>query len=60
MLEDALSDGLAVVLISSDFDEVVGLSDRAIAFDRGMQIAVIESAELTVGRVSTLSAGAVE
>jgi ribose transport system ATP-binding protein len=60
MLEDALSDGLAVVLISSDFEEVVGLSDRAIAFDRGVQVAVIGSEELTVGRVSALSAGAVE
>jgi ribose transport system ATP-binding protein len=60
MLEDALSGGLAVVIISSDFEEVVGLSDRAIAFDRGMQVAVIGSAELTVGRVSALSSGAVE
>jgi ribose transport system ATP-binding protein len=60
MLEDALSDGLAVVLISSDFEEVVGLSDRAIAFDRGMQVAVIGSEDLTVGRISALSAGAAE
>ena len=60
MLEGALSDGLAVVLISSDFEEVVGLSDRAIAFDRGMQVAVIGSEDLTVGRISALSAGAAE
>jgi ribose transport system ATP-binding protein len=60
ILEDALSNGLAVVLISADFEEVVGLSDRAIAFDRGVQVAVIGSEELTVGRVSALSAGAAE
>ena len=33
-----LADGKAVVLISSDCDEVFGLSDRAVSFYKGQQV----------------------
>jgi ribose transport system ATP-binding protein len=57
LLEEALSSGLAVVLISSDFEEVVGLSDRALVFDRGRQAAEILSRDLSVSRVAAVSSG---
>ena len=58
-IAEEIKDG-NVVLISSDFEEVVRLADRALAFDRGRQVGVIEAADLTVGRVTALSSGTLQ
>src|SRR6185369_15647574 len=35
LLQAALDEGLAVLLVSSDFEEVAGICHRALIFDRG-------------------------
>jgi ribose transport system ATP-binding protein len=57
LLEEALAAGLAVVLVSSDFEEVAGICDRAFVFSRGRQIAELSRAELSVARITHLAAG---
>ncbi len=59
ILEKALKGGLAVVLISTDFEEVAGLADRAIVFSRGKPVASIESEHLSAGEIASISAGVV-
>ncbi|MFD7500832.1 sugar ABC transporter ATP-binding protein [Streptomyces sp. NPDC059850] len=48
LLDDALADGLAAVLISSDFEEVAGVCRRALVFVRGAVTAELSGASLTV------------
>jgi ribose transport system ATP-binding protein len=57
LLDEALSRGLAVVLVSSDFGEVAGICDRAFVFSRGRQIAALSRSELSVARITHLAAG---
>jgi ABC-type sugar transport system ATPase subunit len=50
-----LSDqGMSVILVSSDLEEVVAHSDRVLVMARGRQIAVLEAAEATVERILNL------
>jgi ribose transport system ATP-binding protein len=60
ILRDALSHGLAVLLISSDFEEVSGLSHRALIFNRGRVAAELTHGELSIARLTALAAGAEE
>jgi ribose transport system ATP-binding protein len=60
ILRDALSYGLAVLLISSDFEEVAGISNRALIFDRGRVVAELTHEELSITRLTALAAGAEE
>ena len=55
-LAEATAQGLAVVLVSSDFQEVVGLADRAIVFGRGRAIGTLGGEDLTVDALSRLTA----
>ncbi|MFJ6758622.1 MULTISPECIES: sugar ABC transporter ATP-binding protein [unclassified Streptomyces] len=48
LLDDALSSGLAVLLISTDFEEVAGVCHRALVFVRGTVSAELTGAALTV------------
>jgi len=57
LLERALAERLAVLLVSSDFEEVAGLCDRALVFSRGKPVAEIPRAELSVARLTALSSG---
>ena len=59
ILEKALKKGLAVILISTDFEEVAGLADRAIVFSRGKPVASIESKRLSAGEIASISAGVI-
>ena len=43
LLQKALDEGLAVLLISSDFEEVAGICHRALIFDRGSVTAELQS-----------------
>jgi ribose transport system ATP-binding protein len=60
ILREALSRGLAVLLISSDFEEVAGISHRALIFDRGRTIAELSHAELSIAHLTALAAGGEE
>jgi ribose transport system ATP-binding protein len=57
LLQAALDDGLAVLLVSSDFEEVAGICHRALIFDRGRVTAELSRAELSIPRLTALAAG---
>jgi ABC-type sugar transport system ATPase subunit len=46
--------GMSVILVSSDLEEVVDHSDRVLVMARGRQIATLEAAEATVERILNL------
>ncbi|MFO1057147.1 MAG: sugar ABC transporter ATP-binding protein [Dongiaceae bacterium] len=60
LLQGALDLGAAVLLISSDFEEVAGICHRALIFDRGRVAAELARADLTIPRLTALAAGAAE
>jgi ribose transport system ATP-binding protein len=59
-LNAALRAGLTVLLISSDFEEVEKIAHRALVFGRGMLIAELPRAAITVARLTELAAGGAE
>ena len=58
MLDDELSQGTAVVMVSSDFDEVAGVCHRALVFNRGRIIAEIPRERLSVTMLTSIASGA--
>ena len=57
-VEEQLRDGAAVLLVTVDLDELVGLADRIVVLYRGRVRAVIEHADATVDRVLAVASGA--
>ena len=57
LMRQSQANGLAVLLVSSDFEEVATVCHRAIVFDRGHAVAEIPRAELTVSRLTALASG---
>jgi ribose transport system ATP-binding protein len=57
LLDAALSKDLAVVLVSSDFEEVAGLADRALVFSRGRSVAEVGRADLSIERLTAIATG---
>jgi ribose transport system ATP-binding protein len=57
ILQEALDGGLAVLLISSDFEEVAGICHRALIFDRGRVAAELPRVELSLARLTALASG---
>jgi ribose transport system ATP-binding protein len=57
LLREALAAGLAVLLVSSDFEEVVGLSHRALVFDRGRVVAELPRDQLSIARLTEAASG---
>ncbi len=51
LIEQALGEGLAVVVVSTDFEEIAHLCHRALVFNRGRIIAELAGAELTIESV---------
>ena len=60
LLQEAIDHGLAVLLISSDFEEVAGISSRALIFDRGQVSAELSRDELSIARLTALASGGEE
>ncbi|TPQ22901.1 sugar ABC transporter ATP-binding protein [Streptomyces sporangiiformans] len=52
LLDDALAAGLAVLLISTDFEEVAGVCRRALVFVRGAVTAELSGPDLTVAALT--------
>ncbi|GHI82846.1 sugar ABC transporter ATP-binding protein [Streptomyces xanthophaeus] len=52
LLDDALAAGLAVLLISTDFEEVAGVCHRALVFVRGTVAAELTGTALTVAELT--------
>jgi ribose transport system ATP-binding protein len=57
LLQLSLRRGLAVLLISSDFEEVERICHRALVFSRGRVVAEIPRERLTVAALTQLAAG---
>ena len=57
LLKGSLARGMAVLLVSSDFEEVVKVSHRALVFSRGKVVAVLDRGDLSVSKLTSLSAG---
>ncbi len=56
-LNAAVREGLAVLLISSDFEEVEKIAHRALVFSRGTVAAELPRAHITVARLTAHAAG---
>ncbi|WP_442819046.1 sugar ABC transporter ATP-binding protein [Streptomyces sp. NBC_01235] len=52
LLDQALAEGLAVLLISTDFEEVAGVCRRALVFVRGTVTAELSGADLTAAELT--------
>lgn len=58
LLEESLADGLAVLMISSDFEEVANVCDRALVFVQGTVTAELSGAELSIANLTAAASGA--
>jgi ribose transport system ATP-binding protein len=58
MLNQELARGAAVLLVSSDLDEVAGICHRALIFDRGRIVEELPRQQLSVNRLTALVGGA--
>jgi ribose transport system ATP-binding protein len=58
MLNKELAGGTAVLLVSSDLDEVAGICHRALIFNRGRIVQELQRPELSVARLTALVSGA--
>jgi ribose transport system ATP-binding protein/rhamnose transport system ATP-binding protein len=56
LLRDIAARGVAVVVISSDFEELLGISERIVVISDGMTIADLPSALLDVEKLTLLAA----
>jgi ribose transport system ATP-binding protein len=52
LLQQSLKEGLAVLLLSSDFEEVQRICHRALVFSRGRVVSEIPGSELTIARLT--------
>ena len=57
LLEQAIAQGMGVLLISSDFEEVERIAHRALVFDHGAIAAEIARDDINVTRLTQLAAG---
>jgi len=57
LLQQSLRDGLAVLLLSSDFEEVERICHRALVFSRGVVVSEIPRDELTIARLTSDASG---
>jgi len=60
ILGEYVAGGNAVLLVSSDFEEVAGISNRALVFRRGNVVSDVPRDDLSVLRLTELATGAVD
>jgi ribose transport system ATP-binding protein len=58
MLNEELARGAAVLMVSSDLDEVAGICHRALIFDRGRIVEELGRDRLSVARLTAIVGGA--
>ena len=56
LLQDAADAGLAVIVISSDFEELLGVAERIVVVSDGLTIADLPAARLTEEKLTLLAA----
>jgi simple sugar transport system ATP-binding protein len=59
-LRDARAAGLAVLLVSADLEELIGLSDSLVVFLRGRIVATLDPATVTPAELGSYMTGARE
>jgi len=57
LLLDSLQHGCAVLLVSSDFEEVCGIAGRALVFSRGRIVAELRGSELSMAGLIRAATG---
>jgi rhamnose transport system ATP-binding protein len=57
MISDLASQGIAVIMISSDLPEVLGMSDRVLVMREGRQMALLDRADATEETVMAAAMG---
>jgi ribose transport system ATP-binding protein len=57
LMRRSLANGMGVLLVSTDFEEVAKVCHRALVFNRGRVVAEIRRNELTVSRLTSFAAG---
>lgn len=55
VIRDLAADGIAVVVVSSDLDEVIGLSHRIMVLARGMDQGVLDREDVTAEKIMALA-----
>lgn len=60
LLEESLADGLAVLLISTDFEEVANVCHRALVFVQGNVTAELSGADLSIANLTSAASGAAQ
>ncbi|HEY8700617.1 MAG TPA: sugar ABC transporter ATP-binding protein [Arthrobacter sp.] len=58
LLEESLADGLAVLMISTDFEEVANVCHRALVFVQGTVTAELSGADLSIANLTAAASGA--
>jgi ABC-type sugar transport system ATPase subunit len=59
LLSQKVQQGLAVIMVSSELPEVLGMSDRIIVMREGRQMAILNREDATPEKVIALATGAV-
>ena len=57
VIERLAAEGLAVVLVSSELPELLGMSHRVLVLSQGRQTALLEAAQATPERVMAATTG---
>ena len=57
LMSGALERGLAVLLVSTDFEEIAGVAHRALVFDRGAVVKELSGADLNLEGLNLWAAG---
>ncbi len=57
IMNQLLAEGVAVIMISSDMEEILGMSDRIVVFNEGKVMGEIDYKEATQSKIMTISAG---
>jgi ribose transport system ATP-binding protein len=58
LLEESLADGLGVLMISTDFEEVANVCHRALVFVQGTVTAELSGADLSIANLTAAASGA--
>ena len=50
-------EGMAIIMVSSELEEVVEIADRVMVLAKGRQVAILEREDLSLERVLTMTFG---